>query len=116
MMFKDKVTMGFAPKGCPKWVSPARFKTMTDEQQYYYVARYAEYKKVKVREYYICDECGHKEFLGWVEEDRPIGKPIRFVLTQQFIPYGLYKAGMDSMMESVNNSSILAARILHEKS
>ena len=113
MKFKSQVTMGFAPKNSPKWVTPARFEIMTDEQKYYYVAKYAKYKKVKVREYYICDECGRKEFMGWMVEERPIGKPVRYVLVQQSMPYSVYKSGMASMMESVNHSNVLAARILN---
>lgn len=114
MRFNDQVTLGYSVEG-PKWVSPAKFETMTDEWKYYYVAKYADYRKVKVREYSICDECGHREFLGWVEEEKPIGKPIRFVKIQQFIPYPVYKAGMESMLESVNHSNVLARRILNDK-
>ena len=59
-----------------KYITPAKYADIGGK--WGYAAEYAEYRTKKVRSYSECDECGHKEYLGWVEKQFPIGEPVRY--------------------------------------
>lgn len=103
MNFIDAINLGYIPEGYKKHVTPEIFATLDAEHQYYYEPEYKEYRNKKVRSYYECEECGHKEFTGWEEQLSPIGKPYRYRATPQALPYGDIRCIADKL----NTSNVL---------
>lgn len=99
------------PKGTKKYITPQLYEKLTDEERYPYSPDYLKYRTVKVRNYSECDCCGHKEFMGWVEEQIPIGEPYRYVWRRPFLPYGV----TNRLMDQILNSNVIATRILGNK-
>ena len=114
MRFNDSILMGYKPSGANPFITPEQFEGLSDEDKYYYEPDYKKYRVIKVRDYSECCECGHKEFLGWVEKEIPVGEPYRYLLTAQTVPYALYKMAIDNTRNSVNSSNVLMERVLNK--
>ena len=103
--------ISYKPRGYKRYLTPQEYESSDDEHKYYYVADYLKYKNVKVREYSECQECGHKEFIGWVTIPKPIGKPYRYILTPRVCLTWIMKG----QIENLNSSNILMDRVLNKR-
>lgn len=108
MNFTNPITLGIIPKGYRKYITPEVYDELDDEHQYYYEPEYKKYRTKKVRTYSDCEECGHKEFLGWEEEKVPVGEPHRYISTPQLMRYG----DVRRMVDNLSSSNVLMDRIL----
>jgi hypothetical protein len=103
------------PSGTKKYITPEEYASLSDEGQYYYQPEWREYRTKKVRDYSECGECGHREFLGWIEEQVPLGEPYRYIYTQPFMPYQVIRSIQAAEIDSINRSNVLMKRVINDK-
>lgn len=96
-------------------VTPKEYESLTDKEKYYLDPVWKEYKTKKVRDYSDCMECGHREFLGWIEEQVPVGEPYGYKKITPFFPYDLMKQITATHTDQVLNSNIIMQRTLNAK-
>lgn len=92
-------------------ITPEKYKSLTEREQYYWTPEWKEHTYKKIREYSECNCCGHREFMGWKKVGTPIGEPWRYVEYHPFLPYVAQKAINDSVINSINNTNIITKRI-----
>lgn len=97
-----------------QYVTPGEFADFDEEHQYYYRPEWREYRTRKVRDYSECECCGNREFLGWIEEQTPIGDPYRYVYQRPFVPFGAAKAMTAKMVDTLNESNVLTMRLMNK--
>ena len=73
-------------------LTPTEYHLLQVDLQDNYAPEYKEYVTKRVRTYFECDCCSHREFTGWGDETKPVGKPVRYVLLK----------GMDSVMHRMS--------------
>ena len=93
------------PVGTAKYITPQDFEALDNRSKMSYLPEYDTYRTKKVRGYNDCDYCGHSEYIGWIEESYPVGKPYRYSWHLQIFP---------DMVDDILSSNVLTNRMLND--